>query len=100
MRLEEWIGMKGILNLPQDIPNYNAPLTRQEEQQFVGQSDIDGLQRKRFEILNKVKKEMALDFMLVNKLHYLQRNDDIFESWKALAQGQWRKICRCLRPQR
>jgi hypothetical protein len=73
MRLEEWIGMKEVLNLPEDIPNYNAPLTQQEEQQLMGQNDADGLQRKRFEILNKLKKEMALDFMLVNKLHQLQR---------------------------
>ena len=74
MRLEEWMGMKEVLNLPQDITNYNAPLTQQEEQQLAGLNDADGLQRLRFETLNKLKKEMELDFLLLIKLHNLQRN--------------------------
>ena len=66
--------MKEVLNLPQDIPNYDAPLTQQEEQQLAGLNDTDGLQRLRFETLNKLKKEMELDFLLLIKLHNLQRN--------------------------
>ena len=34
MRLEEWIGMKQILNLPQDIPNYDEPLSQEEMNRY------------------------------------------------------------------
>ncbi len=74
MRLEEWIGMKQILNLPQDIPNYDEPLSQEEMNRYNNQNDPYGVQLRRDKTLKQIKKEMNLDFLLISKLHHLQRN--------------------------